>query len=285
MPWEGLKRIARERSKESVKDFWRHHKQFIAWCALTIGVTFASVQSYYAAKTAQDGVNKINAERTDRVTAQSSVNTFFCHENNRQDLVLGKLLQISLRSALPDSELTDEKRAQLQAFRRATKDLVSPTDCRELARQLARATGVDPDDIVVVPIFGFTLDRSGERQAQDRNGGVRGGDRSGDSPTGFEPPLDSGGVAGGGGGGKAGAGGTLKPKKRKPKKQGSGGVRPQAAPAPTLGGTSGSGGGAVDDPATGVTPPEIPVPGLVEPVLRSASDAACSAARRLFGRC
>lgn len=218
-PIQGLKRIARERSRDSVRDFWSDHRGFIAWIVLVLVIGISQIQLYVLNNETHDAVGQVENERSSRINALNSVNVFFCQANNQQDRILGKLLAITLEGAPPADQLTEEQRVQLRAFRRAERNLNEPTDCKELALKLADALGIPREDVRISPIIGVSIEGFPNiiTEKKKKNGGSG---QDGTAPTRGSPdstsasPEENSGNSGGGSGGNehtqsgGGGGGT-----------------------------------------------------------------------------
>lgn len=228
-PGNGLKRSARERSRESVSDFWRDYKGFIAWWVLVLVIGISQIQIYVITQENKDAIASINAEREERLTAQNSINIFFCEENNKQNATLGKLLAISLKVTPSQSELTPAQRQQLRDFKHVEHELNTPTNCRKVAAALARALGVNQSDINIRPLLTITV--SGTHQGQAGSRHASGSPKTEGSAQATPHGTGSTGTGGSSHGGSAGGHEGVSP--HPPSHQGGHHHHPAPAPAPT----------------------------------------------------
>ncbi len=246
-PIKGLQRIARERSRASVRDYWRTQKGFIAWCVMAVVIGVALIQAFEAASTAQQGVDEINEERRVRVDTQSSINAFFCRSNNTQDAILGKLVEISLQGAPAKPDLSKRQLHGLHVFQQVEQELRSPTNCHKLALELAKATGVNPADVKITPLLGVSVNSSPFKGERLRGASAQPHHVPTESASGSEPEPET---------------STQQPRTPDPHESGSqggtthsGGKHPESG-----GGGSGSEGGSVGSEEVSPTPAPAPAP-------------------------
>jgi hypothetical protein len=140
-----------------------------AWVLLVISVAagFFMVQA---------NIDQVNKERQARFVAQTSVNAYFCGQNNEQDRILARLVEVSLNGGnfgddIDPATLTPfdlevlatiakvqsaggKEADELQrVFKRKLAALKDKAKCRELALELARAVGADPKTVESIEII------------------------------------------------------------------------------------------------------------------------------------
>jgi hypothetical protein len=97
--------------------------------------------------------HKINDERSARVGALASINTFLCQRIDRVGNGVAALVAVQLRQApIDETKLTPGQLRALRAFRTYVEEQERPPRCRELALKVATLTGADPRDVVITPI-------------------------------------------------------------------------------------------------------------------------------------
>jgi len=142
---------------------WYYERR--GWIAFAIVVLFAGVGllrvetlANQAQQTADDtsaAFAQVKQERSDRIDALSSINAFFCQQNNKQDRILGQLVGVALATYPPPQ--TQEQVRGLRVFRDIYQRLGDSTNCRKLALALAKISGTDPNDVTIAPLRGVVI--------------------------------------------------------------------------------------------------------------------------------
>lgn len=152
----------RRREDKLVSEFakWRRRAVF-GFVLLLVGVSWAVKRNY-------DAITQINAERTARTSAASSINAFVCQRDNSQDKTLAKLVAVSLQGGIGsvDTSTLDhfdlkvlgtfaklqggaQAQHQREVFTRELARLRMVTNCHALALELVTAAGGDPSSVKI----------------------------------------------------------------------------------------------------------------------------------------
>lgn len=90
-------------------------------------------------------------ERSARINASASVNTFLCRRIDSVGNGVAALVRVSLRGVDP-ALLTPSQRIGYNRFLGYAETQERPPRCRELALKIVTLTGSDPEDVKITPI-------------------------------------------------------------------------------------------------------------------------------------